>query len=323
MTIFASGWNIALGQTANSFASLQQPAFAKIAGLGGVNTSLYASQAFFLYNPALLRDNNKSQMALSYGFLPGGAGLTNLNYTFGIGELGVFGASMQYLSYGELQGYDNTGQPTTVFTPSDYVMMVSHARQANNIRLGATIKFANTGINGYNGNALLFDIGALFVHPQKDLTVGLVMQNFGVVTSDFSSTSSTTLPFDVQLGTSFKPLHMPVRFSITLHKLYQWDLSLPGESISGFNAVVDNSFRHVVVGMELLLNDHLSILGGYNHLRRKELKLDNRGGFSGLSFGFEIKIKKFQLVYALGGYHAAGTNHNFTLAVNLSEIITN
>ena len=92
------------------------------------------------------------------------------------------------------------------------------------------------------------------------------------------------------------------------------------ETLNSFNATVDNIFRHVVIGAEIILNDHLSVLTGYNHLRRKELKPENGGGFSGISLGLDLNIKAFEFVYALGGYHMAGNNHSFSLLANLSEI---
>lgn len=310
-----------LGQAANSFTSLQLPSFAKIAGLGGVNASLYnKGNSFFLYNPSLLSEENNGFLSLSYALLPGSAGLSNANYNFAINKVGVFGAGLQYVSYGAIQGYDNTGAPTQVFTPNDFTVSISHARQANNFRLGATLKFANASISGYHGNALLFDMGAVFIHPNKDFTVGMVVKNFGFVTSEFSSTGNTSLPFDLQLGTTFKPEHMPLRFSVTLHQLQQWDLMHAGEEINSLNTTLDNMLRHVVVGAEILINENVSLLTGYNHLRRKDLRLESVGGFSGFSIGTVISVKAFEFVYALGGYHVSGNTNTFTLTANIFEI---
>jgi hypothetical protein len=323
ISLYLFGGYNAKGQTSDSFTSLQQPSFAKIAGLGGVNTSLYyGGNSFFLYNPALLADAGNDFLSLSYALLPGGAGLSNANYNFNLTRIGTFGAGLQYLSYGHIQGYDDKGVPTQEFTPNDFTVSVSHAREANNFRFGATLKFSNTSISGYNGNAILFDLGGLFIHPQKDFTVGMAIKNFGFVTSEFSSTSNTTLPFDVQVGTSIKPEHMPIRFSVTLHQLQQWDLTHTDEEINSFNTSLDNIFRHVVLAAEIILNEHLSILTGYNHLRRKDLRLEQAGGFSGFSIGTSISVKAFQLVYALGGYHVSGNTNTFTLAADLSQITT-
>ena len=313
----------AVGQNTNSFTSLQQPSFAKIAGIGGVNISLYnGGNSFFLYNPSLLSDNGNGFLSLSYALLPGGAGLSNANYNFSIAKAGTFGAGIQYLSFGQIQGYDNTGAPTEVFTPNDFTVSISHARQSNNFRIGATIKFSNTSISGYHGNAVLFDLGGVFIHPDKDFSVGMAIKNFGIVTQEFSSSSNTTLPFDIQAGLSVKPEHMPIRFSVTLHKLYTWDLMNEGEEIETFNNVMDNIFRHVVIGAEIILNEHFSLLAGYNHLRRKDLKLDNIRGFSGFSLGTALSFNAFEFVYAFGGYHVSGNTNTFTLAANISQITT-
>ena len=309
------------GQTGQSFTSLHQPAFARIAGLGGVNASLLdAGQGFFLYNPALLSEDFNDHMALSYGILPIGPGLSNLNYSFNIDQVGSFGAGLQYVSYGSIQGFDITGRPTQEFNPSDFTLSASHARQANNFKLGATVKFSNTSINGYNGNALMFDLGGLFIHPEKDLTVGMVIRNLGIVTSEFSPTSKTQLPFDVQLGTSIKPEYLGVRFSVTLHHLQQWDLMFEEPEVKTLNTTLDNMFRHVVIGAEILINNNLTLLTGYNQLRRQELKLENRGGFSGFSFGMALSMKYFNLDYAYGGYHVSGNTSTFTIAADLSQI---
>ena len=321
--LFLFGGSNAWSQSSASFTSLQLPSFAKIAGLGGVNTSLFhGGNSFFLYNPALLSEAGNNHLSLSYALLPGGAGLSNANYNFKIAKLGTFGGGLQYISYGQIQGYDDTGAPTQVFTPNDFTLSVSHARQVNNFRLGATLKFANTSISGYSGNAILFDLGGVFIHPTMDFTVGMAIKNFGFITSEFSSTGSTTLPFDVNIGTSIKPEHMPIRFSVTIHQLQQWDLTHDDEEINSFNTSLDNFFRHVVLAAEIILNEHVSILTGYNHLRRKDLRLEDSGGFSGFSIGTSISVKAFQFAYAFGGYHVAGNTNTFTLAADLSQITT-
>lgn len=308
-------------QSSQSFTSLHQSAFARIAGLGGANASLMNNgQGFFLYNPALLSDELEQNLSLSYGFLPGGSGLTNAVYSFDITNLGVFGAGIQYVAYGPIQGYDNTGTPIVEFNPADFTISASHARQANNFRLGVTMKFSNIGINGYSGNALMFDIGGVFVHPEKELTIGMSVRNIGVVTSEFSSTSQTSLPFDVLFGTSIKPEHMPLRFSITIHHLHKWDLMYDDPEVWNLNKTLDNIFRHVVVGTEVIINKHVSILAGYNQLRRKELRLEDKGGISGFSIGFAISIKQFNIDYAFGGYHVAGNTNTITLSADLSQI---
>ncbi len=310
-------------QQSSGFATLSLPGFAKMAALGGVNASLYSrGYGMYLYNPALLTSETSGHLAATYALLPAGAGLSSVHYNFEVGQLGAFGAGLQYVGYGSIPAYDITGAPAGTFRASDLVMSLAHARQAGNFRFGAGLKFAHTAISGYSASALMLDIGGLFVHPDKDFTVGLSIRNFGFVVNDFTTAGGTTLPFDVQAGTSFKPAHMPVRFSITLHKLQEWDLLLPGETTTGLNAVLDNFFRHVVLGAEVLVHKNVSLLAGYNRLRRAELQPAGGGSFSGFSVGTEITTSAFVFTYAFGGYNVAGNTNTFTLGANLATLIT-
>lgn len=308
------------GTTAYSFLNL--PYGAKLGGVGGVNVSLLANDPnLFLSNPALASDSLENRPTVNYTSFPTGIGLSSVTYSRSLDKAGLWSAGVQYLSYGKIDGYDNTGVATGTFTPKDYAVTISHVRSANNFRLGASLKLVGSDIAGYKGSAALLDMGGLFVHPNQRFTVGLTIKNFGFEWKHQSDAVDTELPFDVQAGASIKPEHMPFRFSLTLHHLYQWDLTQPDETLT--NAFADNLMRHMVVGGELLLNEHIHVLFGYNHLRRRELRLENSGGFSGFSVGMDILAKAFELAYAYGGYHVAGNANMFTLSVNLNQVIKN
>lgn len=308
------------GTTAYSFLNL--PYGAKLGGVGGANVSLLANDPnLFLSNPALASDSLANRPTVNYTAFPTGIGFSSATYSQSFGKAGLWSAGVQYLSYGKIDSYDDTGVLIGEFTPKDYAVTVSHVRSANNFRFGASFKFLGSDIAGYKGSATLLDIGGLFVHPNQRFTVGLTIKNFGVEWQQLSNAVDTQLPFDVQAGASIKPEHMPFRFSVTLHHLHRWDLTQPNETLT--NAFADNLMRHVVLGGEFLLNEHINVLFGYNHLRRRELRLESSGGFSGFSIGMNIKTRAFELVYAYGGYHVAGNANMFTLSVNLSQMIKN
>ena len=308
------------GTTAYSF--LNVPYGAKLGGVGGVNVSLLANDPnLFLSNPALASDSLANRPTVNYTAFPTGIGFSSATYSHSFGKAGLWSAGVQYLSYGKIDSYDDTGVLIGEFTPKDYAVTVSHVRSANNFRFGASLKFLGSDIAGYKGSATLLDMGGLFVHPNQRFTVGLTIKNFGFEWQQLSNAVDTQLPFDVQAGASIKPEHMPFRFSVTLHHLHRWDLTQPNETLT--NAFADNLMRHVVIGGEFLLNEHINLLFGYNHLRRRELRLESSGGFSGFSIGMDIKTKAFELVYAYGGYHVAGNANMFTLSVNLNQMIKN
>ncbi len=303
-----------------SYTFLNMPYGAKIGGVGGVNVSLYGNDpTLFLSNPALASDSLANRPTVNYTAFPTGIGLSSAMYSHFFKKAGLWSAGVQYLSYGQIDGFDDAGNATETFNPKDYAITISHVRSSNNFRVGASIKQVGSDIAGYKGSATLFDIGGLFVNPSQRFTVGLTIKNVGFVWKEISETISTPLPFDVQVGASIKPLHMPFRFSVTMYKLNDWDLTLPAETVT--NEFADNLMRHIVIGTELILNQHINILFGYNHLRKKELQLEDAGGFSGFSLGLDIKTKAFELVYAYGGYHMAGNANMFTLSVNMDQLI--
>jgi len=97
------------------------------------------------------------------------------------------------------------------------------------------------------------------------------------------------------------------------------------DPVSG-EVVDDNSFefgdmlmRHIVLGAELLISDNINIRLGYNYRRRQELKINDRPGTAGLSWGVGFKISRFEISYGRASYHLAGPSNHFTLTTNLSS----
>ena len=81
----------------------------------------------------------------------------------------------------------------------------------------------------------------------------------------------------------------------------------------------DNLARHFTVGAALVLSPNLEFRVGYNHLQRRELRLDNTSGSAGLSFGAKIAISGFQLDYTYATLQAAAASNYFTLSKKLTK----
>ena len=217
------------------------------------------------------------------------------------------------------------------FSANDVAITFSHARRQGNIIFGGNLKFVNSVIENYVASAILLDFGGVFKHPKNDLAYGIAVKNLGIRLKAFTPNDNPDLPLDVQMGVSFKPNYMPVRFSFTAHHLYKYDISyldksivkkdLSGNIIENKGNSIDNLGRHFVVGAELLLSKNFNVLFGYNHLRNKELSQQNVGGFSGFSVGFLFKTKFIDLAYSYSGYNTAGNLNSFGLVCDLGKII--
>jgi hypothetical protein len=307
--------------TNRSFDFLNIPNHARLAALGGLNVSLADRDVnFFSSNPALSSDSLDNFGSASYQAYVAKIGHASASYQHPFSKIGSITFGVQHIGYGSIQGYDLNGIETGEFNSSETALYVSKSHEIGNFRMGVTLKGAFSNLAGFRANAVVADIGGLFVHPKQALTVGLVIKNLGVVLSDYSS-STTTLPFDVQVGGTFKPEHMPLRFSITGYNLTR--------NVSYFNAstdaekpgIVKRIFHHVNFGSEILIHRNVNILIGYNYLVHETLKLETGGGGAGLSFGFSAAIKAFEFTASRNGYVAGTGGYSFTLTSDINRIL--
>ncbi|GAA3999657.1 type IX secretion system protein PorQ [Hymenobacter fastidiosus] len=318
------------GQQAFSFLSLAPSA--KIAALGGVNVSTRDSDGSMIFgNPALLNAEMDGRLALSYVDYLADIRQSTAAYVFNTARLGRIGVGLTYLSYGQFEQFDPAGNSLGTFGVNEYALQASNAYTSGNITMGGTLKLAVSGIAGNHSVGALADVGGIFKHPTQDFTVGLAVKNVGVQLRPYDGAGREPMPLDVQIGTSFKPEHMPLRFSLTAHRLQQLDIVYLDPNVRGQldenneekkpkKSLGDKIARHFVVGGELLLGKNLNLRVGYNHLQRRELRLDNTSGGAGLSFGVLVRISQFQFDYTHASIHAAGGANYFTVARNIDSL---
>lgn len=305
----------------NSYEFLNVPANARLAGLGGVNVSLANRDVnFFLSNPALVTDSLAGFASAGYTFYVGDIGQAAFAYTHDFKRLGAISFGVQHLSYGEIEGYDPSGAEIGTFKSGETALVISKSHTVSVFTLGVSIKGVFSSIAGYRSSALLADIGGTFKHPKEDLIIGLVIKNFGVVLSEYSESSDTQIPFDVQAGVTFKPKHMPLRFSLTAY-----NLAYPGNAYDNPNdseediGTMSKIMQHINFGAEILLHKNVNVLLGYNVLKQTEFKTDNQG--AGITFGAAIKVKSFDIALSRSGYSVSNAAYSFTLAANLNKMI--
>jgi hypothetical protein len=116
---------------------------------------------------------------------------------------------------------------------------------------------------------------------------------------------------------------------LTLENLQQWQIafsnparaesSIDGgvtqEKVSFFN----NALRHLIVGAELFPRKGFNLRIGYNFRRAEELRILEQRNFSGMSFGFGLKIKNLKFNYSYSRYTLAGNTSLFGVTINLDR----
>ncbi|MCS7017968.1 MAG: type IX secretion system protein PorQ [Cytophagales bacterium] len=316
-----------------SFSFLQLPPNTRTVAQGGVQVASVGKDAsLWLSNPALNTDSAKHQATLQLQLLSGQALHTTLASVLPTRRHQRLAIGLQYIGYGQFEGFDATGAPTGSFTAAEYVLAFNYAHTLSPFTLGITLKGAGSSIATFQSVALLADIGALFQHPKKDLRIGLTMRNIGFAASNYTDASQWIMPFDAQVGISFRPEKMPLRFSLTA-----WQLAPRGDIVyndptrpTGFdlngNPLVDvptlwqKLARRLVVGSEWLLHPNLQLRTGYNVLHRQELGLPQRRALSGFSFGVMLSMKTIEISYSYQVRHVAGGISAFSIVADLSRI---
>ncbi len=306
-----------------SFEFLNVPGNATLSSLGGINVSSANQNVnFFQSNPALAGDTTNGWGSASYLFYFANVGMTNFSYQHKFKNVGALSFGAQHLGYGQIDGYDAIGVATGKFNSGETAIFIGKSHRINNFRLGVNVKGVFSNMAGYRANAILFDLGGVFIHPQQDLKVGLVIKNFGFLVSEYSETSSSRLPFDVQAGVTFKPKHMPIRFSFTAHHLTTADI-IYDNSIDESEQpnALDKVVAHLNLGAELLVHKNANLMVGYNFLKHQELKLENAGGGSGFSIGVLARVKTTEMAVSRIGYVTGGC-YQVSLSANIEKIVT-
>ncbi|WP_420385197.1 type IX secretion system protein PorQ [Roseivirga sp.] len=312
-----------------AFEYLNLPSNARLAALGGVNlTSGWDDPAQAIYNPALLGSEMHNRLVVSRLSYFADIANTSVSYIRNFEHYGTWSLNVGYLNYGDIESFDQDGFLNGSFKVHEYVFSVGNMQRFGPFSVGANLKLASSDLASFQASALIFDLGGTFKHPEKDLTVGFLVRNLGVLLSDYIDGNNSQLPLDVQLGLSYKPEFMPFRFSLAARNLNRADVVyydassnvLLGEDDEpGFSEEI---FRRLVFGTEILLSPNFQARLGYNHLIRQELKNQNgANGGAGFSFGFMFRTKRFEFAFSRALYHAAGGSNTFQLNMDLNGLI--
>ncbi len=311
-----------LAQT-NSFESLNLPGNATLSALGGINVSLTNQNVnFFQSNPAVATDTTNGWGSASYLFYFADIGMANFSYQHDFNKVGPLSFGVQHLALGTVEGYDASGVALGSFNSGETALYIGKSHRISNFSLGANLKGVVSNIAGYRANAVMFDLGGVFIHPHQDLNVGLVIKNLGFLLDEYSETSTTKLPFDIQAGVSFKPEQMPVRFSFTAHHLTSPDILYDNSTLESEKPTFMNRLlAHLNLGAEVLIHKNAKFLLGYNFLKYQELKLETAGRGSGFSFGILARVRSMEMSVSRTGY-VTGGSYQVSIAANLKKIVT-
>ena len=288
------------------------------------------------HNPASLSELSDQQVQLNYDFFLSDISRGSFTYGFKSEKLKAnMHAGLQFINYGEFKATNTRGIVEGDFTVKEFALTVGGSRDLyERLRLGANLHLINSQFESYTSWGLTIDAGAFYHLDDKNVVLSFVIKNAGLQLSTFDDTRES-VPFDIQVGYSRRLQYLPFRFSIIAHHLHQWDIVYddpndePVDDFFGVEQPRDNTgfvedfFRHLVFSGELYIGKNENVIArlAYNHLRARELRLDDFNTLAGFSFGFGIKLGKIRIDYGFGKFHTQASASHFTLSTDLNQLI--
>lgn len=284
------------GETVYNF--LRLPVSAHAAALGGENITIDDDDPTMVFhNPALVSNVTDRSLNLNYMTYMEGVKVASASFVKALRNRATWAVEAHYVDYGSMKQTTAENEVIGKVSAKDIAVGGTFTYAlSNKIAGGVTAKFVSSSLAGFNSIGMAVDLGLNYLNPELGLSVSAVARNLGgqlkAYEDDFEK-----LPFDLQLGVSKRLGQSPLRFSVTMTRLHDWD---------------DKFVNHLVFGAEAFLADNIWIGGGLNPRRSDEMKISDGETESshgaGLSFGGGLQLERFKLQLAYGKYHVSASS---------------
>jgi long-subunit fatty acid transport protein len=314
----------------NIYEFLNLGSSARVAALGGDQVALQNANAdLSFYNPAILNKDMDKEVSLNYVSYLADINYGYASYTKSFKNIGTFSLGMHYVNYGKFTEADEFGEIKGSFKASDYALFISYSRELNeNWRVGATLKPIYSSLEKYNSIGLATDLAVIYNSSNKLFRAAMVARNFGYQIKPYYGSHREDLPNELLIGMSTRLKHAPFRFALTYRHLEEFDMSYVSDldknsnessNSSSKDGFADKFVKHLILGTEFLPGKNFSVRLGYNFQRRQELKVDAKSSTVGFTWGFGLKVSRFQISFASAKYHLAGSSKHFSISTRLSD----
>ena len=286
---------------------LRLPVSAHAAALGGENISIDDDvPTLVFHNPALASNVADRSLNLNYMTYMEGVKVASASFVKAFRERATWALEAQYVDYGTMKHTTVDNEVLGDVSAKDIAVGGTFTYTlSDKIAGGVTAKFVSSSLAGYNSIGVAVDLGVNYLNPDLGLSLSAVARNLGgqlkAYEDDFEK-----LPFDLQLGVSKRLGESPLRFSVTMTRLHDWD---------------DKFINHFIFGAEAFLSDNIWLGGGINPRRSDDMKISDGESESshgaGFSLGGGLQLDRFKLQVAYGKYHVSASS----LIINVTYTI--
>ncbi|MBI3235310.1 MAG: type IX secretion system protein PorQ [Bacteroidetes bacterium] len=335
LIIFSVLVNISYAQLGGSysFAFMKLPNSARVAALGGtLNSTIDQDVNQGFQNPALINGSMSKQISLNNTNYFKDISINDIAYAHQFKKTGTWLIGIHAINYGDIKSYDENAILQGNVKAAEQCFYVGYGYQFNkNIIFGTNVKFLASSFGNYISNAVAVDFGSSYRSNDSLFTASFVMKNMGSqIQRYYSGSASEPLPYEFQTGISFKPKHMPIRFSfagtnlqsknttfINPNKPKKFDLD-SGIEIPQTISTTAKILSHLTVGAEFIIMKKFYLQIGYNFRTRRDMVLEDVKGVTGFSWGFGLRLKRLSFNYGSAQYHMGQTTNHFSVAFNLN-----
>lgn len=325
--LFRSGAQTLGGDAAHGFLRLNL--HAQTGALGGRNVSvLKGDPGVVAENPALLQPLHHARVSTHFTFLaPSVTGMFAVGAFHHKKSASTFLLGVTQLHYGDEVQTDPSGNVLGNLRAFDQVVGLTVSRKyGQKWQYGLTMKFIQSRYGVFSGSALAADAGLTYHDEEQRIKLGFAVKNMGTQLKTFAG-QAEDLPFDMVMGVTKEMKEAPFRLSLTAQRIHQFDLlyndtlfnrdnfgSAPG---IGFAAKL---VSHLIFGTEVLLGERVVLSGGYNFLRRRELRIQNiASGLTGFSYGIALNMQRLRFQFARSHYQTSLAHNQVSITLGLGS----
>jgi len=195
---------------------------ARALGMGSAFTSIADNPSAVYWNAAGLRRLESPQAEFSHQSWYQDVNIENLYVAFPGNKIS-FGAGITYLSFGEIQSYDESGIQGEGLSMYDMAVSVSAAADLDErVSVGVAVKYIEQSFDVVKGSAFAGDIGLMA--DWRGIQAGVAAVNIGGKVTYLAEKED--LPASFRAGISFRQFDGKALFSLDTHSPFGGSLSM-------------------------------------------------------------------------------------------------
>lgn len=297
---------------------LNIPVSARAAALGGENISIVEDDyTLASQNPALLACVSDKNISLNYMNYIKGVNIANAGYSSFINDRLGWAVSATYMDYGKMTKADVAGIKAGTFGAKDMSFNATFAYEFNDYWSGGVAgKVIYSHYDSFSSFGMGIDLGLNYYNESNDFSLSLTARNMGGQIVSFNG-KREAMPFNLLLGFSKRLAHAPLRVSVTMQDLTNWETSAASQADGKKEKGLTKLLNHFVIGLDFLPTKNVYVALGYNLKRANEMKINGSGHMAGFSAGAGVSIRSFKVGASYARYHVAGSSLLVNLALAL------